>query len=204
MNSSTIPLRVPADEIWVSFLNVQTKVQSKKLMHTHSPNKSNKFNKRCVPESWWQLFSGNGKECDGGICATRDHNNIRNVLWNSKILCRVIQNTRHGMLTSGVMLFHDNAHLHMAADLAPSDYRLFTYQNWLGSQNFNSNEKLMERGWAHTRQTLTQAYKNLFVDTSALILALISSLTYVHIFLHNKIVFSLLVSLIAHWRLLSK
>jgi transposase len=69
------------------------------------------------------------------------------------------------MLTSGVVLLHDNSHPHTAAhiralleyfnwelfdhppcspDLAPSDYHLFTYlKNWLGSQHFNNNE-LME------------------------------------------------------------
>jgi hypothetical protein len=67
------------------------------------------------------------------------------------------------MLTSGVVLLHDNAHLHTAArtrallehfnwelsdhpyssDLALSDYHLFTYlMNWMGSQHFNS--ELME------------------------------------------------------------
>jgi hypothetical protein len=66
------------------------------------------------------------------------------------------------MLTSGVVLLHDNAPLHTAArnrallghfiwelfdhhlyspDLAQSDYRLFTYlKNWLRLQRFNSNE----------------------------------------------------------------
>jgi histone-lysine N-methyltransferase SETMAR len=64
------------------------------------------------------------------------------------------------------MLLHANAHRHAAArtrallehfnwelfdhhpyspDLAPSDYRLFTFlKNWLGSQRFNNNEELME------------------------------------------------------------
>jgi hypothetical protein len=36
-------VRVTADEIWVSFVNVQTKLQPKKPMHTHLPNKSKKF-----------------------------------------------------------------------------------------------------------------------------------------------------------------
>jgi histone-lysine N-methyltransferase SETMAR len=69
-----------------------------------------------------------------------------------------IQNNRSRMLTSGVVLLHDNAHQHTAAhtgtllkhfkwelfdhpsyspDLAPSDYCLFTYlKNWLESQCF--------------------------------------------------------------------
>jgi transposase len=72
------------------------------------------------------------------------------------------------MLTSGLVLFHDNACPHMSTtvhtqallehfnwelfdhppyspDLAPSDYHLFTYlKNWLGSQCFNNNEELMQ------------------------------------------------------------
>jgi transposase len=65
------------------------------------------------------------------------------------------------MLTSGVVLFHDNARLNAAPliravlehfnwvlfdyppyspDLPPSDY----LKNWLGSQHFNNNEEFME------------------------------------------------------------
>jgi hypothetical protein len=83
-----------------------------------------------------------------------------------KKLHRAIQNKRHGMLTFGVVLHHDNAHPHTGAhtlalleyinwelfdhppdspDLAPSDYHLFTYlKNCLGSQRFSNNEELME------------------------------------------------------------
>jgi hypothetical protein len=34
---------VTGDEIWVSFVNVETKELSKQRMHTHSPNKQRKF-----------------------------------------------------------------------------------------------------------------------------------------------------------------
>jgi hypothetical protein len=34
--------QVTGDEMWVSFLSVQTKEQSKQGMHTHSPNKPKK------------------------------------------------------------------------------------------------------------------------------------------------------------------
>jgi hypothetical protein len=36
-------VRVTGDETWVSFVNVETKGQSKLWMHTHSPNKPKKF-----------------------------------------------------------------------------------------------------------------------------------------------------------------
>jgi hypothetical protein len=73
-----------------------------------------------------------------------------------------------GMLIVGVVLLHDNPHLHTAActrallehfnwelfdhspyspDLAKSNYHLLTYlKNWLQSQRFNNNEEeeLME------------------------------------------------------------
>jgi hypothetical protein len=44
-------VRVTGDETWVSFVNVETKDQSKQWMHTNSPKKSRKsLNKRCLPE----------------------------------------------------------------------------------------------------------------------------------------------------------
>jgi hypothetical protein len=36
-------VRVTDDETWLSFLNVETKEQSKQWMHTHSPHKPKKF-----------------------------------------------------------------------------------------------------------------------------------------------------------------
>jgi histone-lysine N-methyltransferase SETMAR len=72
------------------------------------------------------------------------------------------------MLIFGVVLLHDNAYPHTSTHahtrpllelfnwtffdhppyspvVAPSDYHLFTYMtNWLRSQCFNNNEKLME------------------------------------------------------------
>jgi transposase len=129
---------------------------------------------------------------DGGIHATGDHNNVRSVLRNTKKLRSAIQDKRHGIMTSDVVLHHDNARPHTAArlwallerfnwelfdhppyspDLAPSDYHQFTYlKNWLRSQRFWNDEmmKVSKRGWAHRRQTpLTGAYKNLLPDTTS-------------------------------------
>jgi hypothetical protein len=36
-------VRVIGDETWVSFVNAETKKQSKQWMHMHTPNKPNKF-----------------------------------------------------------------------------------------------------------------------------------------------------------------
>jgi transposase len=83
------------------------------------------------------------------------------------------------MMTSAVVLLHENAHLHTAArtqallenfswelfdqppyspDLTPSDYHLFTHtylKNWLRSQCFNNNEKLTEsvKTWLSSQVT---------------------------------------------------
>jgi transposase len=114
------------------------------------------------------VFWGGKRVKVDGIYATRDHINVRSVLRNKKKLLKVIQNKRRGMLTSGVVFLCDNARPHTSTaararallkhfnwelfdqppysrDLASSDYNLFTYlENWLLSQHFNNNEKLME------------------------------------------------------------
>jgi hypothetical protein len=83
-----------------------------------------------------------------------------------KKLHTAIQEKRHGILTSGVLLFHDTSRLHTcfctrelleylnwelfdhplySPELAPRDYLLFTYlKNWFRSQHFNNNVELME------------------------------------------------------------
>jgi hypothetical protein len=79
-----------------------------------------------------------------------------------KKLRRAIQNKKRGMLTSGVVLIHDNTGPHTAArtrvmlehfnwescdhpSYSPDLNHLFTYlKNWLQSQRFSTNKKLME------------------------------------------------------------
>jgi hypothetical protein len=56
-------IQVTGDKTWVSFLNVETKEQSKQWTHTHSPKEPKKFKVVCLSERGWQLFSGTGKEC---------------------------------------------------------------------------------------------------------------------------------------------
>jgi histone-lysine N-methyltransferase SETMAR len=117
-----------------------------------------------------------------------------------KKLCRAIQNKRRGMLTYGIVLFHDNAWSHTtdcnwillehfnrelfnhppySPDLTPSDYHLFAYLKNLWDHSpstIMSWWKVSKHDWAHRQQTsLTQAYKNLFPDkTSASIPAVIT------------------------------
>jgi hypothetical protein len=132
--------------------------QSSGCTHIHQTSRRS-LNKR-LPES--NCFLGQERNADGGIHATRDHSNVRSLLRNNEKLCRAIQNKRHGMLTTSVVLLHDNAHPYTAAhtqallkhfkweffdhplyspDLTPSNYHLFTYlRKWLRSQRFNNNE----------------------------------------------------------------
>jgi hypothetical protein len=164
-------VRVTVDETWVSFVNVETKEQSKQWMHTHLPDKPKKVKQTlsACQKADDICFLGPGRSADGGIHATRDHNNVRSVLRNSKkknCVRAVIQKKKREMLTSGIVLLHDNARPHTAArtrallehfnwelfdhpayipDLAPSDYHLITYlKNWLRSQRFNSKKEMME------------------------------------------------------------
>jgi hypothetical protein len=52
------------DETLVSFMNVETKEQSKQWMHTHSPKKREKFKQTLSAcQKARQLFSRTGKEC---------------------------------------------------------------------------------------------------------------------------------------------
>jgi hypothetical protein len=107
-----------------------------------------------------------------------------------KLLRLTIQNKSHGMLTASAMHLHDNACPHSAActgallehfnwelfdhpqyspDLTANNCHLFVYlKNWLGSQHFSNNEKLMEcvKTWLSPQISLTEPYKNLFPDMS--------------------------------------
>jgi hypothetical protein len=68
------------------FTNVETKVQSKLWMRTHSSNKPKKFKQMlsdCL-EADGSNFLGQERSADGGIHAKRDHSNIRSVLRNTK------------------------------------------------------------------------------------------------------------------------
>jgi hypothetical protein len=121
-------------------------------MYEHSPKKPKKFKQTSSARNLIDAncFLGQERSADGGIHATRDHNVTSALRDTKKKRCRAIHNKRSGMLTSGAVLLHDNAHPHTAAgtralldhfnwelfdhppyrpDLAPSDYHLFTYLN---------------------------------------------------------------------------
>jgi hypothetical protein len=70
-------IRVTGEETWVSFVNVVTEEQSNKWSHTHSPNKPQRFKLMSVCQRVdGNYFLKQERSTDGGICATRDYNNI--------------------------------------------------------------------------------------------------------------------------------
>jgi hypothetical protein len=135
-------------------------------MHTQSPNKLKTFKPKCDRKLMASVFwDRKGVQV---VAFIQQDTTVMSEAYSKTLteLCRAIQNKRSGMLTSGVVLLHDNACLHTAAhtrallehfnwelfdhpplspDLTLSDCHLFTYlKNWLGSQRFNNNEELME------------------------------------------------------------
>jgi hypothetical protein len=111
------------------------------------------------------------------------------------IRCTSIRACPHTAACTRALLEHFNwelfDHLPHSLNLAPSYYHLFTYlKNWLGSQHFNNNGKLMEdiKTWLSSQTFLTHEYKNVFPDTSASIPAvttLRSSLRMKILFVHK-------------------
>jgi hypothetical protein len=132
-------------------------------MHTHPPEKPKKFKQTLsvCQKADGNCFLGEERSADGGIHATRNHNNVRNVLrntkiteydhseqngWNADIRCSAPPptdfRTRALLERFNWELFD---HPPYSPDLAPSDFDLFTYlKNWLRSWPFNSNEELVE------------------------------------------------------------
>jgi hypothetical protein len=63
-------------------VNVEIKEQSKQWMHTHLPNKpKNVKQTSAYQKADGSCFLGHERSADGGIFATRDHNNIRSVVF---------------------------------------------------------------------------------------------------------------------------
>jgi hypothetical protein len=108
-------IQVTGNETWVSFVNVETKERSKQWTCTHYPNKLKKLKQMSAcQKAVGSCFLGQERSADGGNHATRDHNNVRSVLRNTKKPSRTIQNQRCEMLTSSVVLLHDNdVHIHL-------------------------------------------------------------------------------------------
>jgi hypothetical protein len=194
-------VQVTDDETWVSFVNVQTEEQSKQWIHTHSPNKPKKFKQTSARKLMATVFCG--RKGMLMVKFMQQGTTITSEMYSKTLnkLHTAIQNKRCGMLTSGVVLLHDNEHphTHRAAcpgallehfnwelfdhppydpHLAPSGYHLFTYlNNWLQPQPFNNNE-LMERVKTWLRSQVADFFDTgiqiLFPDPSASIPAMTS------------------------------
>jgi len=155
---------VTGDETWVSHVTPESKQQSMQWCHTSSPTKK-KFK---------QTFSARKIMCmvfwdHYGVLLLDYHPNGQTI--NAQVycdtlqcLCRAMQNKRWGLLSSRVVLLHDNAHLHMAwqttallqqfrwdimdhppysPDLAPSDYRLFLHmKRFHAGKQFHSDAEV--------------------------------------------------------------
>ncbi|GFV03553.1 mariner Mos1 transposase [Trichonephila clavipes] len=157
---------VTGDKTWVSHIIPESKRQSMKWRHTNSPvrvkAKRTISTRKVMATVFWDRhgvllveFMQQGTTINAAAyCATL----IK--------LRRVIQNKRHGFLTSGVLLLQDNARPHSAIntqnlirsfgwehidhppyspDLAPSDFHLFRYQKeFLGGKRFDTAEEVKE------------------------------------------------------------
>jgi hypothetical protein len=111
------------------------------------------------------------------------------------------------MLTSSIVLIHNNAHPHTTARtgtlqlgavwpplltalaLASSNYHLFTYlKNWLLSQRFNNNGswwKVSKCSWAHRQQTWhrhTKTYSLIRQSASTLTVTMLRSSLRMYVF----------------------
>lgn len=156
---------VTGDETWIHYENEETKEQSKQWMHTHSPSKPKKCKRtfsirKCLATVFWDRKGVLLVELmERGTTITAASYSV-----TLQRLRRAIQNKRRGMLSSGVVLFHDNARPHTAAaiktllqcfrwevfdhppyspDLAPSDFHLFAHmKRWLGGQHFGTDNEL--------------------------------------------------------------
>jgi histone-lysine N-methyltransferase SETMAR len=158
---------VTGDETWVSHFTPESKSQSLQWQHPRSPSKPRKFQVDIVHSEnhghdFWDrkgvplvAFMPQGTTINAeSYCET-----LRR-LWYA------IQNRRWSLLSSGVMLLHDNERPHAAArtkamlqefgwkvfehityspELAPSDFYLFPKLNkFLGVKRFKSDEEVKD------------------------------------------------------------
>jgi len=155
---------ITGDETWVSHVTPESKQQSMQWHHTSSPTKK-KFKqtlsaRKIMCTVFW--------DCYGVLLLDYRPNGqtINAQVYRDTLQClrRAIQNKRRGLLSSGVVLLHDNARPHMARqttallqkfrwdimdhppyspDLAPSDYHLFLHmKHFLAGKQFHSDAEV--------------------------------------------------------------
>ncbi|GFX95014.1 histone-lysine N-methyltransferase SETMAR [Trichonephila clavipes] len=157
---------VTGDETWVSHITPESKRQSMEWRHTNSPVrvKAKRIisTRKVMATVFWDRhgvllveFMQQGTTINAAAyCATLTK------------LRRAIQNKRRGLLTSGVVLLHDNASPHSAIniqnlirsfgwepidhppysrDMAQSDFHLFRYlKEFLGGKRFDTADEVKE------------------------------------------------------------
>jgi len=167
---------VTGDEIWVHYHQLETKNASKKWRRTSSP-KLRKF--RTQPSVgkvmlilFWdervvilEHYMPRGKTVTSETYADLLKNHLR----------PAIKSKRHGLLSTGVLLQHDNAQPHTAhstvatiqdmsseclphrsnsPDLAPSDFHVFgPLKEAMGGKSFRSDEEVQQavHEWLHSQ-----------------------------------------------------
>ncbi|GBM89676.1 Histone-lysine N-methyltransferase SETMAR [Araneus ventricosus] len=106
---------VTGDETWVSHVTPETKLQSTEWRHTHSPlrvkAKQTLSQRKIMASVFWDRY---------GVLLVdfmQRGTTINAVAYGQTLrkLSRAIQNKRRGMLAEGILLFHDNARPHTAA-----------------------------------------------------------------------------------------
>jgi hypothetical protein len=145
-------------------MNVETKEQSKQWMHTHSPDKPKKFKQMLSARKLMAAVFLDRKRVMMVEFMQQGTTILSEVycMQNNKKLHRAIQKKRCGILTSGVVLLHDNMHPYTAASiravLEHFNWELFDHplhspdlsssgchlKACLESQHFSSNEELVE------------------------------------------------------------
>ncbi|GBM26680.1 Mariner Mos1 transposase [Araneus ventricosus] len=154
-----------ARETWVTHVNAETKQQSMAWGHTDSSTRLRKARQTLSARKLMVTVFWDAQ----GILLIEFK--TRGATINSKVyfrtlkkLQRAIQNKRRGLLSSGLVLLHDNRnrssavrtgevlrkfkwdvfqHPPYSPDMAPSDFNLFTaMKKWLGGQHFADDEEL--------------------------------------------------------------
>ncbi|GFX44862.1 uncharacterized protein C05D11.1 [Trichonephila clavipes] len=172
------------DETWVAHVNVETKQQSVAWVHTGSPTRLRKARqtlsaRKLMVTVFWDVqgillieFMTHGTTINSEVYSR-----------TLKKLKRAIQNKRCGLLSSGVVLLHNNVCPHTAVrtrevlckfkwdvfqhppyspDLAPSDYHLFTaMKKWLGGKHFADDAEL-KNAVTHWFKSQVKAYHKEF------------------------------------------
>ena len=166
---------VTGDETWVHYHQLETKKASKEWRHTSSP-KTKKF--RTQPSAGKVMMSLFRDE-RGAIL---EHymprgNTVTDAMYADLLknhLRPAIKTKRHGLLTTGVLLQHDNARPHTARstvattqdlsfqclphppyspDLAPSDFHVFgPLKEVMGGKSSRSDEEMQQavHEWLHS------------------------------------------------------